>query len=303
MKLQVTAILALASSLPLAAPVESTVADDCGQFSSTFEVGLCADPSYGGYCHAVEGCTSQCYDLIDMGILGQFGSGISSVALPKGLECKFFAGRQCDFNSDWDGTYTSQAGMSGWTSANVDLNDRVVSLKCAKGTLSKRDNAISCPVRGRTVQLGLCADINYGGNCQDFTQCENSCYDLVDYGVINSFGDGVSSLVFPKGQECKFFTGRRCDFNQDWEGTYESQPEMDIWRDGSETVTVNLDNRVLSWICAAGTASKRDAAPEVVDSRDVVGELLSFISRMTFWINFERSLVIHGLTHFGETPN
>jgi hypothetical protein len=132
----------------------------------------------------------------------------------------------------------------------------------------EKNIALDCNGK-QTIQVGLCADINFGGYCHDFTTCPTSCYDLVDYGMMDSFGKGVSSFVMPKGQFCQFFAGRECDVSSDNAGSYESQPDMDIFRNGVFTEDVHFNDKTVSFRCAHGSLSKRNvstAAASVTDN-------------------------------------
>jgi hypothetical protein len=64
------------------------------------------------------------------------------------------------------------------------------------------------------VKPYLCADYNFGGYCAVLSFCEAYCYDLVDYGMLASFGYGVSSLDLPD-IECKLWSDRECTGDMD----------------------------------------------------------------------------------------
>jgi hypothetical protein len=131
------------------------------------------------------------------------------------------------------------------------------------------ENNLALDCNGKqTIQVGLCADINFGGYCHDFTNCPTSCYDLIDYGMLDSFGRGVSSFVMPKGQFCQFFAGRECDVSSDNTGSYESQPDMDIFRNGAFTEDVHFNDKTVSFRCAHGSLSKRRVSTVVASVTD-----------------------------------
>lgn len=119
--------------------------------------------------------------------------------------------------------------------------------------------AIDCPVRPQVgpVSASLCADVDWAGYCHVFVTCEGSCFDLVDYGVLDSFGDGVSSVMFPVGQECKFFSGRECDWTAGtWDGSYWGQRDVDTFTEGPNDPQPRhpgLNNKIRSFVCSHGS--------------------------------------------------
>jgi hypothetical protein len=134
----------------------------------------------------------------------------------------------------------------------------------------ENDLTIDCNGK-RTIGVGLCADINFGGYCHDFLHCESSCYDLIDYGAKDAFGSGVSSFVMPKGQACEFFAGRNCDHSSDNAGSYESQPDMAVFRNGGGTDNVHMNDKTNSWVCFYGSKNKRDdSTPELTETSDIL---------------------------------
>ncbi|QDS75605.1 hypothetical protein FKW77_006475 [Venturia effusa] len=116
--------------------------------------------------------------------------------------------------------------------------------------------AIDCsahPEQG-PVSVSLCADKDWLGYCHDYTTCANSCVDLVDKGGLDKFGDGVSSVMFPEGQQCYFYTGRHCDQTDGpWDGSLWGQRDVDTFAEGPndhDPRHSGLNDRIRSFKCA-----------------------------------------------------
>lgn len=135
--------------------------------------------------------------------------------------------------------------------------------------------AIDCPIHPNgvgPVSASLCAEVDWLGYCHVHVTCNGSCFDLVDYGILSSFGDGVSSAMFPVGQECKFYSGRHCDYNDGpWAGTFSGQRDVDWFHEypsDPHPVHAELNNKIRSFKCSHDTLSKAkrdEAVPELAE--------------------------------------
>lgn len=139
---------------------------------------------------------------------------------------------------------------------------------------------IDCPVRPEAgkVSASLCSENDWLGYCHVFVTCEGSCYDLVDQGVIGNFGDGVSSVIWPVGQTCKFFSARSCDWTAGpWDGSFSGQRDVDWFGEGPNDKNPRhpmLNNKIKSFKCSHADTSvneptskvKRENAPEATEA-------------------------------------
>ncbi|TID24982.1 hypothetical protein E6O75_ATG04187 [Venturia nashicola] len=138
--------------------------------------------------------------------------------------------------------------------------------------------AVDCPIRPEVgpVSASLCADTDWLGYCHVYVTCEGSCFDVVDYGVAGMFGDGISSVMFPVGQSCKFFSGRNCDWKDGpWDGSFWGQRDVDWFANGPNDPNPHysaLNNKIRSFMCSHGTLTpskmkRDDLALEAVEER------------------------------------
>ncbi|KAE9981436.1 hypothetical protein BLS_007408 [Venturia inaequalis] len=137
--------------------------------------------------------------------------------------------------------------------------------------------AVDCPIRPEVglVAATLCADVDWLGYCHAYATCEGSCFDLIDYGVLDMFGDGVSSVIFPVNQPCKFFSRRNCDWrDSDWDGSFWGQRDTDLFAEGPHDPNPRhpmLNNRILSFVCSHGASNKmkrEELAAEAIEERE-----------------------------------
>lgn len=147
--------------------------------------------------------------------------------------------------------------------------------------------AVDCPVdpeHGRPIEVSLCADKNYEGYCRQIDHCAGACYDLVDYGVLQAYGKGVSSASFPITQQCMFFSGRRCDDNFPYVGTFQSQTDFSNIVNGIVTPEhAGLNDKIVSFKCGnnPGTVRVLESTPQVIEKREeVVPEVVDVLSEV-----------------------
>lgn len=152
MKLLTMALCALVSTT-LAVPIEqgiigtTNLAVECRirPNSSPIAATLCAEVDWKGYCHEYVTCEGSCFDIVDYGVSGMFGDGVSSVKFPDDQPCKFFSGRNCDWRAGaWDGSFWGQRDVDWFADGPHDanprypgLNNKIRSFRCSHSSRNR----------------------------------------------------------------------------------------------------------------------------------------------------------------------